>query len=420
MNNPNNKTIFHIDVNSAYLSWEAVYRLQQGEQQDLRTIPSVVGGDPKARKGIVLTKSIPAKKYGIHTGESLYSALEKCPNLTIVSPSYELYMKCSNSMVNLLRKYSPKVQRYSVDECFLDYTSMNNHFGNPLEAAHMIKDRIHKELGFTVNIGISTNKLLAKMASDLKKPNRVHTLFPHEIKTKMWPLPVEALYMVGRATAPKLHRIGIYSIGDLATADINLIKYKLKSHGIMIWNYANGLETSNVRIDNYIVRKGVGNSTTIAFDVIDRKTALMILLSLTEMVAMRLRNMNSVCKVVSVKIKTTDFQKYSHQKRLFSTTDSTVAIYKAVQELFDEAWQNEPIRHLGIRVSEICSNEFYQASIFDSTDLEKRRALDSTIDNIRLKYGIKTIIRGSFLHSGIKPVTGGVGADDYPMMSSIL
>lgn len=420
MDNPNNKIIFHIDVNSAYLSWEAVYRLQQGEKKDLREIPSAVGGDPKSRRGIILAKSIPAKKYNINTGETLHSALQKCPNLTIVSPSYGLYMKCSNAMVNILKEYSPTVQRYSVDECFLDYTSISKHFGSPLEAAHKIKDRIHKELGFTVNVGISSNKLLAKMASDLKKPNRVHTLFPSEVKTKMWPLPVEALFMVGRATAPKLHKMGIYSIGDLATSDINLIRYKLKSHGTMIWNYANGSEDSTVRVSNYIHRKGVGNSTTISFDVTNEKTALMILLSLTEMVTMRLRNMNSLCKVVSVKIKTSDFKKYSHQRKLFSATDSTRDIYEVIKELFEEAWQNEPIRHLGVRVSEICSNEFYQTSIFDGNHLEKRRALDSTIDDIRLKYGLKTIIRGSFLHSGIKPITGGVGGDDYPMMSSIL
>lgn len=261
MNSSKNRIVFHIDVNSAYLSWEAVYRLQQGEKQDLRGIPSVVGGDPKTRHGIVLAKSIPAKKFKVKTGETLYSACQKCPNLTIISPSYGLYMKCSNALVSILKEYSSTVQRSSIDECFLDYTSMNKLMGSPMEAAHTIKDRIYKELGFTVNIGISTNKLLAKMASDFTKPNRVHTLFPHEVKSKMWPLPIEDLYMVGRATAPKLHKLGIYSIGDLATADIDLIKYRLKSHGIMIWNYANGLESSNVRVHNYIDRKGVGNST---------------------------------------------------------------------------------------------------------------------------------------------------------------
>ncbi len=420
MSSSDDKVIFHIDVNSAYLSWEAVYRLQHGEKQDLREIPSVVGGDPKTRHGIVLAKSIPAKKFKVQTGESLYTACQKCPNLTIISPSYGLYMKCSNALVSILKEYSSKVQRYSVDECFLDYTSMNVLLGSPIEAAHKIKDRIYKELGFTVNIGISTNKLLAKMASDLKKPNRVHTLFPNEIKSKMWTLPVEDLYMVGRATAPKLHKMGIYSIGDLATADVDLIRYRLKSHGVMIWNYANGFEASKVRVNNYIHRKGVGNSTTIAYDVTDVENALMILLSLTEMVAMRLRNMGSLCRVVSVSIKTKDLKKYSHQRKLFSPTDSTNDIYIVVKKLFEEAWQNEPIRHLGVRISEICTDEFYQTSIFDGPNLERKRSLDSAIDDIRLKYGLKSIGRGSFVNSGIKPIIGGVGADDYPMMSSIL
>ena len=194
----NKPIIMHIDVNSAFLSWEACYRLQQGDLLDLRTIPSIVGGNPDTRRGIVLAKSVPAKEFNIKTGESLYSALQKCPTLTIVAPRFDLYLKCSNSLIKLLEEYSPSIQRYSIDECFLDYTNMEQHFGDPLSAAHKIKERIKNELGFTVNIGISNNKLLAKMASDFQKPDAVHTLYPHEIKEKMWPLPVGDLFMVGR------------------------------------------------------------------------------------------------------------------------------------------------------------------------------------------------------------------------------
>jgi len=414
------KTIFHIDVNSAYLSWEAVYRLQHGESVDLRSIPSVVGGDPKARKGIVLAKSIPAKKFDIKTGETIHSALQKCPFLTIVSPSYDLYIKCSNAMLDILREYSPCIQRFSVDECFLDYTNLENHFGSSVEAAHKIKERIHAELGFTVNIGISSNKLLAKMASDLLKPNKVHTLFPEEIPKKLWPLPVENLFMVGRATAPKLHKMGIFTIGQLAKSDINHIRYKLKSHGVMIWNYANGFEDSEVSSLG-VKAKGLGNSTTIPFDVDDRETAYRILLSLTEMVSMRLRDMNCLCRLIGIYIKTTEFKKTSHQRKLLISVDSTNYIYKIVKALFDEAWTGESIRHLGVRVSELSSNEFCQTSIFeDFKYFEKNKSLDKTLDNIRLKYGVKSIFRGSFLNSGIKPITGGVGPDDYPLMTSIL
>lgn len=414
-----NRIIMHVDVNSAYLSWEAVYRLQHGEKVDLRQIPSVVGGDPKTRHGIVLAKSIPAKKYKIQTGESIFAACKKCPDLTIVSPSYGLYMKCSNAMVNILKEYSPNIQRFSIDECFLDFTNMNHLIRDPLEAAHKIKDRIHKELGFTVNIGISNNKLLSKMASDLKKPNMVHTLFPEEVKSKMWPLPVEDLFMVGRATAPKLKKIGIFTIGDLAMTDLNLIKHQLKNHGQIIWKYANGICDSSVRIANYMTMKGLGNSTTIAFDVKDKETAHLILLSLTETTAMRLRDSENMCTVVSVKVKTYEFISYSHQRKLFSATDCTNEIFKVVKDLFDESWDGAPLRHLGIRLSDLIPNESYQTSIFDSKYKKKYRLLDDTIDSIRMKFGSKSITRAGFLHSGIRNMAGGVH-EDYPLMTSIL
>ncbi|QZY56631.1 DNA polymerase Y family protein [Crassaminicella profunda] len=414
------RTIFHIDVNSAYLSWEAVYRLQHGESIDLREIPSIVGGDPKTRHGIVLTKSIPAKKYKIQTGETIYSALQKCPNLTIVPPTYGLYIKCSNAMVEMLKEYSPTIQRYSVDECFLDYTNMEKHFGDPITAAHTIKDRIHKELGFTVNIGVSVNKFLAKMASDFTKPNRVHTLYPKEVPEKMWPLPIEDLFMVGRATAPKLHKIGICTIGDLAKCNLEHIRYMLKSHGKMIWKYANGIEDSKVRLSNYENMKGIGNSTTIAFDVDDKRTAHMILLGLTETVSLRLRDAKYCCKVITVEIKNKDFMRYTHQRKLFAPTDTTNQIYKVVKELFNESWKGESIRHLGVRVSDFCTNQFQQRSFFDEVNLEKTKALDATIDKIRSNFGSNSIVRASFLHSRIKPLIGGVGTQDYLMMSSLL
>lgn len=419
MNN-NNRVVFHIDVNSAYLSWEAVYRLQRGETIDLRNIPAVVGGDPKTRHGIVLAKSIPAKKYKVQTGESIFTACKKCPNLTIVSPSYGLYMKSSNAMFDILKDYSPNIQRFSVDECFLDMTNMENIYEDPIKLAYKIKDRIYNELGFTVNIGVANNKLLAKIASDLKKPNMVHTLFPKEIEKKLWPLPIESLYMVGAATAPKLKRIGILTIGDLAKADLTYIKYKLKSHGEMIWNYANGIEMSDVRMENYIKRRGIGNSTTISFDVEDRYTAHMILLSITEMVAMRLRNVGYSCKVISVKIKTNEFIRYSHQRKLFSETDCTNDIYSVVKKLFNAMWKGEPIRHLGVRVSEISECKDYQKTFFDDNNFEKNKALDKAIDDIRFRFGKHAVIRSTFINSKIKPLTGGVGEDHYPMMSSLL
>lgn len=415
------KVIFHVDVNSAYLSWEAVYRLQHGSKLDLRTIPSAVGGDPKKRSGIILAKSGPAKPYKIQTGETLVAAFRKCPNLTVVPPNYSLYMKCSNSMVEILREYSEKIQRYSVDECFMDVSDMGRIYPDPLDMANEIRERIKFELGFTVSIGISSNKLLAKMAGELKKPDGVSTIWQEELEEKMWPLPVEELFMVGRATLPKLHKMNIYTIGELANYDIKLLEYSLKSHGRLIWQYANGLEDSVVQKSSGPPVKGVGNSTTISYDVDNAREAHLVLMSLSEMVGMRLRNIGMCAMLVSVSIKTSDFEHYSHQKKFYTPTNSTKQIYAYAKVLFNESWKGELIRHLGVHVSELCTKDFIQMNLFEeSMQLEKQKKLDATIDQIRLRYDNKAIMRSCFLHSGIKPIAGGLPEDDYPIMSSIL
>lgn len=416
----NQRLIFHIDVNSAYLSWEAVYNLQHGSSMDLREIPSAVGGDVESRHGIVLTKSIPAKKYGIKTGETLYSARQKCPGLVVVPPHYELYIMCSNALMEALKRYTPVVQRYSVDECFMDITNFSRGCKDPVDLAHDVKDRIKQELGFTVNVGVSSNKLLAKIASDFKKPDMVHTLFPYEIRDKMWPLPVEDLFMVGRATAPKLNKLNIYTIGDLARYDTGILKEKLKSFGTVLWSFANGIEDSGVRESSHIEMKGIGNSATIPFDVEDERTAHLVLLSLCEMVGMRLRNSRNCCSLVSVSIRSGEFVNYSHQRKLYCPTDSTKKIAEVACSLFDEVWKREPVRNMGVRVSELCGSEFHQISIFEDGDVQKHRAIDRAVDDIRMKYGSTAVIRSSFLHSGLNPLNGGVGEENYPVMSSIL
>ncbi|MBZ9633096.1 DNA polymerase IV [Clostridium sp. FP1] len=414
------RLIFHIDANSAYLSWEATYRLQQGEKIDLREIASVVGGDEESRHGIVLTKSIPAKKYNIQTGETLYNARAKCPGLTIVPPRYWLYMQCSLAMNKIFQEYTPQIQRFSVDESFLDFSNMEHLYPDYMELAETIKERIKNELGFTVNIGISNNKLLAKVASDFTKPDRIHTLFPHEIKQEMWPLPVEDLFMVGRATAPKLHSLNINTIGDLANYNVEILKNKLKSHGQLIWNYANGIEFSEVRKSNYIEMKGIGNSTTIPFDVEDSDTAHRVLLSLCETVSMRLRDSRNCCTVVSISVRGNDMISYSRQKKLIVATDSTMKIYEIVCFLFDSVWKGNPIRHLGMHITDFCNNDFYQSSLLDTFDYEKDSKLNKVIDGIRLKYGYKAIGKSCFLNSGLSAMCGGIGEEDYPLMSSIL
>ncbi|MCM8710107.1 DNA polymerase IV [Clostridium sp. SYSU_GA19001] len=414
------RLIFHVDVNSAYLSWEAVYRLQHGEKLDLREIPSVVGGDEESRHGIVLAKSIPAKKFNIQTGETLYNARIKCPELTIVPPRYHLYMQCSLALHQILQEYTPNIQRFSVDESFLDFSNMEYLYADYMELAETIRRRIKEELGFTVNIGISNNKLLAKMASEFNKPDRIHTLFPNEIKEKMWCLPVEDLFMVGRATAPKLHKLNIYTIGDLANYDIDILKNIFKSHGEVIFNYANGIDSSEVRKSNFIEMKGIGNSTTIAFDVEDKKTAHKVLLSLCETVGMRLRNSHNCCNVVSVSIRGSDLITYSRQKKLSTATNSTRKIYETACCLFDSVWNGNPIRHLGVHITDFCSDDYQQYSLLDSFNYDKDSKLNKVIDDIRLKYGHKAIFRSCFLHSGLSSMCGGVGEEHYPLMSSML
>lgn len=395
------KIIFHIDVNSAYLSWEAVHRLErnigQNTEPDLRTIPSAVGGDMAMRHGVILAKSIPAKKYNIRTGESIVEAKRKCPELVLVSPNRDIYQKYSNAFMDILREYTPDVEPFSIDEAFMDMTGTRLLFGEPVEVANQIKNRIKNELGFTVNIGISCNKLLAKMASDFKKPDYVHTLFPEEIQTKMWGLPVSDLFFVGGATAKKLLSMGIHTIGDLAGTDVELLKMHFKKQGEMIWNFANGIDFSVVQSEP-VQNKGYGNSTTISFDVTDADTARMILLTLAETVAARLRRDKVKIESVSVSIKDCNFKSSSHQKLLNDPTNITAEIHNAACELFEELWDGTPIRLLGIQTGKIRENNAgRQLSFFDDTNYEKLEKLDKAVDKIRGKFGNDVVKRAAFL-----------------------
>ena len=408
----------HIDVNSAYLSWEAADRLQHGEAVDLREIPSVVGGNEANRHGIVLAKSLSAKRFNIQTGESLHAARKKCPNLVVVPPRYELYMRCSKAMRELLAEYSDAIQVFSVDECFLDYTHMTALFGDPVAVADTIRARCKAELGFTVNVGVSTTKLLAKMGGDLKKPDRTITLYPEEIPVKLWPLPVEELYMVGRATAPKLREMGILTIGDLAHTDISILRYRFKSFGQVLWDYANGIESTAVQPSSPVV-KGVGNSTTTACNVEDYAHADLVLLSLAESVAARLRAGGWCAGLIAVSCRNDEFEGASKQRTLLYATDNTTALYNEARVLFRELWDGKPLRHIGIRTSRLVQADGLQYSLFDP-DTGRKQALDKTIDGLRARFGKRSVQRGVFVHSGVKPITGGVGDDEYQMMSSTL
>lgn len=391
------RVIFHIDVNSAFLSWEAVERLKRGETVDIRTIPSAVGGDIATRHGVILAKSVPAKKYAVTTGEPVVDALRKCPQLFLVKPDHELYRRNSRAFIAILRQYSDVIEQFSIDEAFVDMTGTRRIFGEPLEAADRIRKQIRDELGFTVNIGISSNKLLAKMASDFEKPDKVHTLFPEEVPGKMWPLPVRDLFFVGKAAERRLQEMGIRTIGDLANSDRAFLNANLKRQGDILWRYANGMDDSPVepvRADN----KGYGNSTTLSFDVTDAKTAKGILLELTEKVCARLRQDDMKVESVSVQFRFSDLTRASHQCALTSATNITQEIYAKVCRLFDEKWDGTPIRLLGVSTAKASREESgRQMNLFDTTDYEKLEKLDKAMDTIRQKYGTKAIQRASFI-----------------------
>ena len=395
------QTIFHIDVNSAYLSWSALERLKQGEEVDLRTIPSIIGGDSATRHGVVLAKSIPAKAYGVRTGEPVSDALKKCPFLVSCPPDHKLYSEKSRLLMQHLANICPDIEQVSVDECYMDFTSVASHYEDPVSAAHQIKDGIREAFGFTVNIGISDKKVLAKMASDFKKPDLVHTLFQSEIQKKLWHLPLSSLFMCGKSSVEALHNLGILTIGDLAQADPGIIVPHLKSHGKMLWEYANGIDDSTVApIPSEA--KGIGNSTTLSRDAVTMNDIRKCLLSLSESVASRLRKAHKKASMVSVEIKYSSFQAVSHQTTLGASTNDAGSVYRTACQLAEELWNGDPVRLLGIRTSKLEEEDApTQLSLFDlgsETPLsEKQKSLNEALDKIRSKYGKNAVVRGTLL-----------------------
>ncbi|MCM1062858.1 MAG: DNA polymerase IV [Eubacterium sp.] len=392
---------FHIDVNSAFLSWSALEQLKAGGGTDLRLIPSIVGGDMSKRHGVVLAKSIPAKAYGIVTGEPVVNAFRKCPHLVMVPPDHALYHAKSALLMEYLSGICPDIEQVSVDECYMDYSPIASDYSSPEAAASAIRDGVREKFGFTVNVGISDKKILAKMASDFKKPDLVHTLYAREIREKMWHLPVSSLFMCGKSSVDTLRKLGILTIGDLALFDPAIIESHLKSHGRTLWQYANGIDNSTIFSEPAKMR-GIGNSTTLSSDAVTREEAARILLSLAESVGRRLRADHSMAGLVCTEIKYNTFQSVSHQAALDTPTSATNIIYRQALALFDELWNETPIRLLGIRTSKLVpDSEPVQLSLFDYTTpvSEKQQKLDAALDSIRQKFGKDAVKRGSLLDS---------------------
>ena len=408
----NERVIFHVDANSAFLSWTAAYRLKVlGETVDLRQIPSVVAGDKESRHSIILAKSTPAKKYGINTGEPLFQALEKCPDLVVVQPDYGLYVEASRHFVAMLRQFSPIVEQYSIDEAWVDMTGTRLLHGDPRVAAEKMRLRIWEELGFTVNIGISSNKLLAKMAGDFEKPNKVHTLFPEEMESKFWPLPVRDLFLVGAATERKLKLLGIYTIGDLARADAKMLRRRLGKHGETIWHFANGRNADAVTPEP-AENKGYGNSITTSKDVTTREEGHQVILSLCETVAMRMRKDGQCGRCVQVHLRTFEFLHCSHQTLLHGATNITETLFHAACQVFDEVWDGQtPLRQLGVQVTRLSKEPYQQFDLFSGvspTQYERKLRLDETIDALRDKFGEDIIRRARFAQDPEGHMMGGL------------
>ena len=417
------KIIFHIDVNSAFLSWSAVKKLRdEPGSVDLRTIPSAVGGDVKSRHGIITAKSIPAKKYGIVTGEPVVKALQKCPKLVLVRGDFNTYREYSHAFIDIITRYSPIVEQVSIDEAFLDISGTRSVYAAsetvelpyPLNVAMQIKNEIRDTLGFTVNVGISCNKLLAKMASDFTKPDRIHTLFPEEIPEKMWSLPIGDLYGCGSSTAARLTSIGIRTIGDAAKADPQMLcSFLGENGGTYIYRSANGMGNSNVS-GNYEEAKSYSNETTLKSDLTADsydKEIIPILKSLSASVSGRLKRDHVYGKTVTVSVKTGNFKRHSCQMQLDNSINDENKLFEAAKKLSDKLLlgeeglfiKGEVVRLVGVGLSKLDDGTYRQLNLFEDFkeqapsagfDFERQKKLDKMSEELNNRFGKNTNFKG--------------------------
>ncbi len=422
---PYENCIFHVDVNSAFLSWSAVKRLEEEPGSiDLRTVPSAVGGDVKTRHGIITARSIPAKKYGISSGEPVMKALQKCPKLILVESDFQTYRYYSHAFIDILKKYSPVVEQVSIDEAYVDLTGTQSLYKDlvtpdmpfPICVAEKLKNEVRDTLGFTVNVGISCNKLLAKMASDFTKPDRIHTLYPEEVPSKMWPLPIGDLYGCGKATASRLQSLGIRTIGDAAAADLQMLIHTLgEKGGTYIYASANGYGHTEVS-GSYDEAKSYSNETTLSANITSDsydKEIVPVLKHLCSSVSRRLKRDHVFGRTVTVTIKTASFKRRSMQMQLDSSIDDEIKLYEYAKELSDRLLlgenglfiQGEEIRLVGVGVSKLDDGSYKQLNIFDvmksspadatpTLSSDKKKKLDAMTEKLKREYGSDIIKKG--------------------------
>ena len=402
-----NRTILHSDCNCFYASVELLHH------PELRGKPVAVGGDPQARHGIVLTADYTAKRRGVKTGMALWQARQVCPDIIFLPPRMDLYLRFSRMAQEIYAEYTDKREPYGIDESWLDVTDSVSLKGDGYHIAQEISNRMKKELGITVSVGVSFNKIFAKLGSDYKKPDAITTMNKDEYRDKAWPLPVSDLLYVGSATNNKLRGIGIRTIGDLARTEETLLVRKLGKMGSILWSFANGYDDSPVKLENMSAPiKSVGNSTTTPKDMETDEDVKIVLYILAESVAARLRENGFRCRTVEISIRDKDLFYFSKQVKLKNASNITKEIAEAGYKIYKESYRlpadeqelknsrpefyQKPLRSIGIRGTDLVTDYFWeQLDMFmDPQAREKQMKMDAAVDNIRKRFGFYSIQRG--------------------------
>ena len=387
------RVILHSDLNNFYASVECLYH------PEYRGKPLAVLGDPKARHGIVLAKNYEAKAYGVQTGDPMWMAKKKCPDIVFVPPHYNLYMKHSKLIREIYSEYTDKVEPYGLDECWLDVSGSTMLFGSGEDIANEIRKRVKFELGVSVSVGVSFNKIFAKLGSDMKKPDATTVIESNRFKEIVWPLPVKELLYVGRATHAKLKRKGIFTIGDLANSNPENLQFWLGKMGVVLWQFANGLDTSPVsNIGAKSLIKTVGNSTTAPRDLMTDEDIKITLMLLSESVSARLREYGFICRTVQIGIRDNELEWFERQGKLEIPNRTAKSIFELAFSLFKKHTNGKPIRSLSVRACDLKPMDFIQLSLLpDVAQLQKQEELESAMDNLRNRFGHFSVQKGMML-----------------------
>lgn len=385
------RVILHCDLNSFYASVECLHH------PEYRNVPMAVGGDVEKRHGIILAKNQLAKKAGVTTGEALWQARQKCPNLVLVKPNFTQYLRFSRMVRAIYADYSDKIESFGIDEVWIDVTESLHLFGTPQELADAIRERVKTELGVTVSVGVSFNKVFAKLGSDYKKPDATTVITRDNMSQIVWPLPIEDLLYVGRATAQKLHLLGIYTIGDCACTDVNTLKRRLGKWGEYLWRFSNGMDNSPVNVQYYEPQvKSIGNSTTCPRDLRDLQDVKIVTYILCESVAARLKEAKLVAQVISVGVRDVNLNSFTRQIKLSAPTHLSDDIAAAAMDLFEKNVDfSTPLRSIGVKASDLSVMELpTQLDLFtDQVAHQKSLDLENTLGVIRERYGFDSVQR---------------------------